>query len=148
VHTISADDHISLKLGAVRKHDSRIRRVESLYTTCQVKLRSRSFTIGINRHLSQSSVQVRSMDEMPWMRPELLAHLLCWDVVFDLAVVREVLDDICALDAADVFGHETHSSEEAIAVGSQVNGSSSFLRELGLFEDVDLVTLLSQCDCC
>lgn len=127
MHTISADDHISLKLSAVRKHDSCIRCIESLYTACQVKLRRWTFAIGIDRHFPQSSVQVCSVDEMPWMRPELLAHLLRWDVVFDLAVVREVLDDICALDAANVFGHETHSSEEAIAVGSQVNGSSSFL---------------------
>jgi hypothetical protein len=137
-----------MKLSAVCKHDSRIRCIESLYTASKVKLRRWTFAIGINRHLPQSSVQVCSVNEMPWMRPELLAHLLCWDVVFDLAVVRKVLDDICALDAADLLGHETHSSEEAIAVGSQVNGSSGFLRELGLFENVDLVALLSQRDCC
>ena len=116
MHTISANDHISLELSAVGKHDSRIRRIESLYTTCKVKLRSRALAIGINRHLPQSSVQVCSVNKMPRMRPELLAHLLCWDVVFDLAVVREILDDICALDAADLLGHEAHSSEESIAV--------------------------------
>ena len=148
MHTISADDHVSLELSPVRKHDSRIRRIESLYTTCKVKLRSRTFAVGINRHLPQSSVQVCSVNKMPRMRPELLAHLLCWDVVFDLAVVREILDDICALDAADLLGHEAHSSEESIAVRGKVDGSSCFLRELGLLEDVDLVTLLSQCDCC
>ena len=116
MHTISADDHISLELSTVREHDSRIRRIESLYTTCKVKLRSRTFAVGINRHLPQSSVQVCSVNKMPRMRPELLAHLLCWDVVFDLAVVREILDDICALDAADLLGHKAHSSEESIAV--------------------------------
>jgi hypothetical protein len=111
MNSICANNHISLELGAIRKHDSRIRRIESLYTASKVKLRRRTFAIRINRHLPQSSVQVCSMNKMPRMRPELLAHLLCWDVVFDLAVVRKVLDDICALDAADVLGHETHSSE-------------------------------------
>ena len=127
MYTIRANNDVSLELSAICKHDSRIRRIESLDTTSKVKLRSRSFAIGINRHLPQSSVQMSSVDEMPWVRPEFLAELPCRDVVFDLAVVSEILDYICALDAADSLGEKAHSSEESIAVGGQVDCSSGFL---------------------
>lgn len=146
MHAVCANEKIATMFSTILQSEGRSLSIKLLHAAGKMQVRRRPLARWVDRHFTQGGMQMRSVNQMPRVGPELLAEFLCWDVVFQLAVVRIVFDHICALDAADVFCHKSHTPEEAIAVGGKVNCRAGFLGELGLFEDVDMMTLLSQCD--
>jgi len=64
--------------------------------------------LGLYGHLSQGRMQVRSVDEMPRMCPELVAQSLRVDPILQLSRPREELFHNGTFDSSNILDIQSH----------------------------------------